>query len=154
MSLRPQEARKAMFATINTCWQAGAGAIAGYVPEIRYQGLEVGALPGADKFWMRAGTQGVDNRQRGHMMPEVGISKPVYDNIGLIILQIFAPMNSPDSYGKGELLAELGQGMFMASDIGGSIWFRNPRIRELEQDGTWFRWNVIAEYQFSQVKGD
>jgi hypothetical protein len=128
--------------------------VGGADPEIRYQGVEEGDLPGADKFWMRASTQGVSNRQKGHRMPEVGVSKPVYDNIGFITLQIFAPMNSLDSYAKGELLAELGQGMFMASETGGSIWFRNPRIRELPNDGTWYRWNVVADYEFSQVKGD
>jgi hypothetical protein len=154
MSLTPQQARKELLALVNTCWQAKAGAIVGYVPEIRFQGVELPGLPGAEKFWMRCSTQGVAAPQRGHMMPEAGISKPVHDNIGFITLQIFAPMKSPDSWEKGELLAELGQGMFMASETGGSIWFRNPRIRELDNDGTWYRWNVIADYQFSQVKGD
>lgn len=153
MSLTPQNARKEMFQLVDDCWQAKSAAIVGYVPEIRYQGHEVGSLPGADKFWMRASTQGVAAPQRGHRMPEVGISKPVHDNIGFITLQIFAPMNSVESYAKGELLAELGQGMFMATETGGSIWFRNPRIRENDNDGTWYRWNVIADYQFSQVKG-
>lgn len=154
MTLTPQNARKELFTLVDTCWQAGAGAITTYVPEIRWQGVEENDLPGSDKFWMRASTQGVSNRQRGHRMPEAGISKPIYDNIGFITLQIFAPMNSIDSYAKGELLAELGQGMFMASETGGAIWFRNPRIRELPHDGTWYRWNVIADYEFSQVKGD
>lgn len=154
MSMQPQVARKELFAAVDTRWQAGAAAIVGYVPEIRFQGVEEGGLPGSDKFWMRCGTQGVTNRQRGHRMPILGISKPVYDNIGLIILQLHAPMNSPKSYAKGELLSELGQGTFMASSVGGAIWFRNPRIIELPNDGTWYRWNVIAEYQFSQVKGD
>jgi hypothetical protein len=154
MSLTPQEARKQMLALIDTCWNAGAPAIVGHVPEIRWQGHELPGLPGADNYWMRASTQGVANPQRGHRMPEVGISKPVYDNLGIVMLQIFAPMKSVEAYAKGELLAGLGQGMFMASETGGSIWFRNPRIRELDNDGTWYRWNVIADYQFSQVKGD
>jgi hypothetical protein len=154
MSLQPQEARKQMLAAVDTAWQAGAGAIVGSSPDIRYQGVEEGPLPGADKFWMRAGTQGVSNHQRGHRMPLTGISKPVHDNKGFITLQIFAPMNSPTAYAKGELLAQLGQAIFMATETGGSIWFRNPRIRELDNDGTWYRWNVIADYQFSQVKGD
>lgn len=154
MSMSPQQARKAMLAHVDTCWQAGSEAIVDYIPEIRWQGFELPDLPGANKFWMRVSTQGVANPQRGHMMPEVGISKPVYDNIGFIMLQIFAPMKSVDSYEKGELLAGLGQGMFMATATGGSIWYRNPRIRELDNDGTWYRWNVIADYTFSQVKGD
>jgi hypothetical protein len=86
------------------------------------------------------------------MMPQVGISQPVYDNLGYITLQIFAPMNSPLAWSKGELLAELGQCMFMAAETSGGIWFRNPRIRTLDNDGSWYRWNVIADYEFSQVK--
>ena len=155
MSLQPQAARKVLFAAVDACY-AGAAAIAliGYAPHVRYQGAEEATLPGADKFWLRASTQGVTNRQRGHRMPITGVSKPVYDNQGFITLQIFAPMNSPDDYAKGELLAQLGQAIFMASEVGGSIWFRNPRIQELDNDGTWYRWNVIADYLFSQVKGD
>lgn len=153
MTLRPQQARMELFALVDATWNAKAGALVGYVPHIRYEGQEEAGLPGADKFWMRASTKGVAALQRGHMMPEAGQSKAVYDNIGFITLQIFAPMNSLGSYAKGELLAEVGQCMFMASETGGSIWFRNPRIRELENDGTWYRWNVIADYQFSQVKG-
>lgn len=154
MTLTPQNARKEMLAHVNTCWDERSAAIVGYIPEIRWQGDERPGLPGADKYWMRASTNTVTTRQRGHMVPEAGISKPVYDNFGFITLQLFAPMKSPESYAKGELLAELGQRMFMASETGGSVWFRNPRIRELDNDGTWYRWNVIADYQFSQVKGD
>lgn len=149
-----QEARKEMFAHVDTEWNANSAAIVGLIPEVRYQGVEEGALPGGDKYWMRVSAQGVSNHQRGHRMPETGISRVVYDNIGFIVLQLFAPMKSPESYAKGELLAQLGQCMFMATQMGGGIWFRNPRIRELDNDGTWYRWNVIADYQFSQVKGD
>jgi len=153
MTLTPQNARKELFQLVHNVWNAKAAAIVDYIPEIRYQGLDETGLPGADKYWMRASTNTVTTQQRGHMVPEEGVSKPVYDNFGFITLQLFAPMKSADSYAKGELLAELGQCMFMASETGGSIWFRNPRIRELDNDGTWYRWNVIADYQFSQVKG-
>lgn len=154
MTLTPQEARKEMLAKVNTCWQAGAGSIVGYVPEIRWQGIEKANLPGADKFWMRAGTTNVTTRQSGHQMPDAPNGSPVvYDTYGFITLQIFAPMKGGEGWSKGELLSELGQRMFMASETGGGIWFRNPRILNLNNDGTWYRWNVIADYQFSQVKG-
>lgn len=154
MTLTPQEARKEMLARVNECWQANAGAIVGYVPEIRWQGIEEGDLPGADKFWMRAGTTNVTTRQSGHMMPDAPNGSPVvYDTYGFITLQIFAPMKGREGWSKGELLSELGQRMFMASETGGGVWFRNPRIRDLNNDGTFYRWNVIADYQFSQVKG-
>lgn len=154
MTLTPQQARKEMFAKVSECWNAHAEDIVGYVPEIRWQGIEEPELPGADKFWMRAGTTNVTTRQSGHMSPDApGGSPVVYDNFGFITLQIFAPMKGRESWSKGELLSELGQRMFMASETGGGVWFRNPRIRNLNHDGTFYRWNVIADYQFSQVKG-
>ncbi len=154
MTLTPQEARKELFAKVNECWQANSAAIVGYIPEIRWQGIEEGKIPGADKFWMRAGTTTVTTRQRGHRLPDGPEGSPViYTTFGFITLQVFAPMNSRTSWSKGELLSELGQRMFMASETGGGVWFRNPRIRELNNDGTWYRWNVIADYQFDQMKG-
>lgn len=154
MTLTPQQARKEMFALVASTWAAKAPAIVTPAPEIRYQGIEKAALPGADKFWMRVGTTTVTTRQSGHRSPDGPEGSPVvYDTYGFITLQMFAPMKDRDSWNKGELLAELGQCMFMASETGGGVWFRNPRIRELNNDGTWYRWNVIADYQFSQVKG-
>lgn len=152
--ITPQEARKEIFARVKACWTAGANAIVGYTPEIRWQGIEEGELPGASKFFMRASTTGVTTRQSGHQCPDdPGGSPVVYDTYGFVTLQIFAPMKGKDNWSKGELLSELGQRMFMASETGGGVWFRNPRIRELNNDGTWFRWNVLADYQFSQTKG-
>lgn len=151
--ITPQNARKEMFDLVNTCWNDHSLPIIGYVPEIRWQGIEEAEFPGADKYWMRASTNNVSTRQRGHQMPEAGLSKVVYDTFGFITLQIFAPMKSPVSWANGELLSELGQGMFMATETGGAVWFRNPRILQLNNDGTWYRWNVIADYRFSHVKG-
>jgi hypothetical protein len=156
--ITPQNARKEMFALLANKWAAGAGhvgsaaSVVGYAPEIRYQGVEKAELPGADKFWLRAKTTNVTTRQRGHQVDEPGVSKVVYDTFGFITLELSAPMKSPSSYAKGELLSELGQCMFMASDTPGGVWFRNPRIIILDNDGTWYRWDVIADYQFSHTK--
>lgn len=152
--MAPQTARKEMFALVTKCWKLRAPAIVGYVPEIRFQGVEEGALPGADKFWMRASTKSVTTRQSGHRSVDFGgADDVVYDSYGFITLQMFAPMKGKDTWNKGELLSELGQRMFMASETGSGVWFRNPRINDLNNDGTWYRWNVIADYQFSQTKG-
>lgn len=152
--ITPQNARKEMFALVETCWAAKAGDIVSPIPEIRYQGVEEAALPGATNFWMRIGTTTVTTRQSGHQSPDGPDGSPVvFDTYGFITLQMFAPMKGKDTWSKGELLSELGQRMFMASETGGGVWFRNPRIRELNNDGTWYRWNVIADYQFSHTKG-
>lgn len=156
MSATPQQARRLIFAHIGATWAAKAPAIVtpAPAPEMRYQGVEKGALPGSTKFWAASSTQLVTTRQSAHMMlPEPGGSPVEYATNGVVFIQIFAPMTEAGSYAKGELLAELGQCMFMATELAQGVWFRNPRINELVHDGTWYRWNVIADFQFNQVKG-
>lgn len=152
MTISQPTARKEIFALVAAGWEA-AEDIVDYAPEVRYQGVEEAELPGSNLYWMRASTQNVMTTQVGHSMPEDGVSEVVYRTVGFVTLQVFAPMNIRGSYEKGELLSTLGQRMFMASETPGAVWFRNPRIRELNNDGTWYRWNVIADYQFDQSKG-
>lgn len=154
MTVSAPNARREMFAHINACWQADTLAIVGYVPEIRWQGLEKKTVPGADKFWMRASTQEVDTNHSGFAVPQFGVSDVVYDTDGVVTLQIFAPMKERTAYDLGEKLAQVGRRAFMATSTPSAVWFRRPRVRELDNDGTWYRWNVIADYHFSQVKGD
>lgn len=155
MTVTPQNARKEIFERFDTTWAAKAGVIVGGdAPEVRYKGDERKELPGSSKYWARASTQMVDTRQAAHQMPEApDASNVIYATAGVVIIQIFAPMSERTSYGKGELLAELAQCIFMATETPSAVWFRNPRINELDDDGTWYRWNVIADYQFDQKKG-
>lgn len=155
MSTTPQGARKALFAMIGAGWALKAPAIVAPLsaPEMRYQGVEKPGLPGADKFWARSSTQLATTRQSAHVTDAVGSSPVEFESRGVVFVQIFAPMIEPTSYAKGELLAELAQCMFMASETANGVWFRNPRINELQPDKSWYRWNVIADYQFNQVKG-
>lgn len=152
--MAPSTARKEIFALVDSVWTDKAPAIVGAAsaPVIRWQGDEEGALPGGTEFWMRASTQGVDTEQSGFAVGEHTQSGVRFTTTGIVILQLFAPMKG-DGYAKGELLAALGQCMFMASHTPSGVWFRRPRINELENDGTWYRWNVIADYQFDQAKG-
>ena len=152
MSIQPQAARKEIFARIAGCWAASD--ILDPMPELRFQGAEKPGLPGAEKYWARASTQLVATRNSAHIMSdEPGASPAEFLTTGLVFIQIFAPMKTVNSYAKGELLAELGQRMFMAANTNSGVWFRNPRINELSPDGSWYRWNVVSEYQFNQVKG-
>lgn len=156
MSASPQQARKEMIARFDAVWNTKAPAIVAPadVPEIRYQGLERGALPGSKTYWVRFGTTMVTTEEGGYVQGDGPEQSPVaYEAYGFITVQLFAPM-IPGGYEKGELLAELAQCMFMRYETPSSVWFRKPRIEQLENDGTWYRWNVFVDYRFSQVKGN
>lgn len=153
MSLTYQQARKEMFAFVDAAWAGKSGAIVGGAdPELRYQGFELPEKPKADEFWAFLQATTVTSRQAGFQEAGDAPDGVVFATYGFLTMTIFAPMGSQKKYARGELLAELGQCMFMATSTPGQVWFRNPRINELKNDGTWYRWNVLADYQFDQVK--
>ena len=156
MTVSHTGARKAILALISDCWQAKSGDIVGGAPpELRIQGVQIPDPPDSKSFWARASTQGVTTRQRAHSVPPEhgGPSKTVYATYGIVFVEVFAPMCNPMGWETGELLSELAQGMFMQSETGNGVWFRNPRIVELPSDDKWYRWHAIADYTFNQVKG-
>lgn len=152
MTCTPQQARKEIFKRLKECWDARSPAVTDEVPEVRYQGEEKPNAPKKDKFWLRASTQGVTTRQAAHTTPADAQSQVVFESRGVFMGEVFAPM-ATGAYAKGELLAAIVQGAFMAAETPCGVWFRNPRINELPNDGTWYRWLVIVDLQFNQVKG-
>lgn len=155
MSITPQNARKEIFARVDQCWAARAPAVLAPAPppEMRYQGVERETLPGSTKHWARASTQLATTKQSAHVTDVDGASPVEFATVGIAFIQIFAPMSEAGGYAKGELLAGIAQRIFMAGETPSGVWFRNPRINELPNDGTWYRWNVIADFQFNQTKG-
>lgn len=154
MSIDRQQARKEVFARIDAVWQDKAEPIVGYLPEMRYQGVPEGSRPDKDKYWARSALQEVRTINSAHIMSnEPGESPAEFTSYGLVIIQVFAPKEM-GAWEIGEQLAGILQRCFMAANTNSGVWFRNPRINELDQDrDDWFRWNVIVEYQFDQVKG-
>lgn len=136
-------------------WQAGSGAIVGYVPEIRWPGVENAVKPATDKFWARFSTQGVGN-------PQTSLSNCVegaddlpasrFSPYGLIFVQLFAPKSLAEGMVKGRLLAHLTKLAYQGKKTSGGIWFRNVRINELpDTEELWYRFNIVAEYEYDEV---
>lgn len=151
--MSPQTARKEIFALFAAGWTAGAAVIVGKAVPVRYKGVEEAALPGALEFFVRASTQLADTQQSGFAVAEHTVKGVRHTSYGIVMIQIFAPMKDATAYAKGELLASLAQCIFMSAETPSGVWFRRPRINELEDDGTWYRWNVLADFQFDQAKG-
>lgn len=57
-----------------------------------------------------------------------------------------------NGFAQGLLLAELAQDIFRRTETASGVIFNNVRINELDDDTKSYRWNVIAEYEFSEVR--
>lgn len=138
---------------------APAAAIVGGAVEIRYQGVTVrpGGQPlkpiDPSKYWVRFSMRGVMSRPSAFVMAdEPEASQLEFETNGLAFVQVFAPMSEVNGFAQGLLLAELAQDIFRRTETASGVVFNNVRINELDDDTKSYRWNVIAEYEFSEVK--
>ena len=70
---------------------------------------------------------------------------------GVITVQVFVPFGKDglsEGYRIGRLVAEAYEGE--STDDG--VWFRNVRINEVGPSDKWFQINVLADFQYDEVR--
>lgn len=146
-----EQAIDEMFALFKAKWDAESAAVAGYVPEIRWDGVPEAGTPDKSKFWARVSTQEIRENQDtlSDCVGEPG--KKRYLASGLIFVQIFSPLSIASSKHKGRILARIARNAFRGKTTAGGIWFRNARINNLAADDNWNRFNAVAEYEFNEI---
>jgi len=151
MTATYDEARNQIFGLFKAAWDANTTAVAGYVPEVRYQGKEVGTVPDSTKHWARISTQSVLETQAtlSTCVEESGKSR--YESSGLVFVQLFAPKNVATAYDIGTKLAQIARNAFRGKKTTGQVWFRNVRINNLEPEALLYRFNVVAEYEYDEI---
>ena len=73
-----------------------------------------------------------------------------YRHDGLFTAQIFVPIGK--GLMEGYELAKLVSDAFEGTDTPSGVWFQNVRIREIGPDGEWFQINVLADFEYTEVK--
>jgi hypothetical protein len=128
-------------------WDAGTTAIVGYIPIVRWPGVEEpNALP-SDKFWARISLQTVSDGQTSF---RDGVNGKRYTANGLIFVQNFAPMSVSDAAAKLRALATISRDAFRKP--ASTVWFRNARMKdEMVADGKFWAQNVVAEFQYDDI---
>lgn len=159
MPSSPSLARDESARKFTEAFGPAAEVIIGDPVEIRYQGV-LHAIAGQplkavdpSKYWVRFSMRGVMSRPSAFVLSEEPVpSQMEFETNGLVFVQVFAPMIEVNGFAQGLLLAELAQDIFRRTETASGVVFNNVRINELDDDTKSYRWNVIAEYEFSEVK--
>jgi len=148
MALTYDEAIDQIFSIFRTAWNAKSAAIVGYIPEVRWPGVEEPDTPNTDKFWVRVSQQTVKEGQS--TLRNDGCTR--YTTDGLLFIQLFCPKSDSKSMEKGRKLAMLARDAYRGNSTDGKVWFRDARIKELPPEKDWYRFNIIAEYEYDEAK--
>ena len=80
-----------------------------------------------------------------------GVGTRKYDRQGLVIVQIFAPLNKGPK--AADLLAEQARAVFEGTRIPAlDLRFNNTQIQEIGPLDGWYQVNVQTEFAYSEVK--
>jgi hypothetical protein len=78
-----------------------------------------------------------------------GAGQATYRRIGVLTVQIFVASGS--GLQTGYDLVKIVSDAFEGQSVGG-LWFRDVRVREIGRDGAFRQTNVIAEFEYDEVK--
>lgn len=143
------EARDEMFAMLKIAWDAGAGAIvSGAVPSILWQGQEYGP-PALTAAYARATVHHNTGRQTS-LTGEGGQRR--FTRYGIVFIQIFVPVSFKNPLTIASKLGKVALDAYEGRSSPGGIWFRNARLNEIGPADGWEQVNVVAEFQYDEVK--
>lgn len=132
-------------------WLANSGAIFGYVPAVQYRGVEPPGKIDRSKVWAAFTTQNVDEGQNSLSTCVDQPHKRMYGGAGLVIVQLFLPKTVDNAEFLGRELAEVGRNAFRGKKTAGGVVFYNARVNDVTPEELFYRYNVVAEYEFNEI---
>lgn len=144
------EAKDAMCQLFRLALMTKAPPIVGSVPHIVFPWDTEQTIRDAKSYWTRISFRTVTTNQATFRGPTGNPRRWRVE--GLVTVQFFAPMQDEMGARNLELLSPIGRDCFAGQKAAGCVWFRRPRIQELDPDGKWHRANAIAVYEYDEIR--
>lgn len=132
---------------------AGATAIVGYIPEIRYERVRKPneGVPDASKHWLRIGCHDDDSPQTAFVGQTPGPTSKQFTTFGVTIVELYAPMSRVTGAREQDTLAQLVQSALRNVETPNGVWFRNATIKNVQDDEKSYRLNVTVEHEYDTL---
>lgn len=140
-------ARDETFGMFRAAWNAGAAAIVGSIPEIKYQDIATGP---AHNYWARISMVTAQERQTA--LPGDDIHR-VNTVDGQLFIEVFAPKAAAIAQDAGNRLALLARDAFKfrRSNPSGAVVYRNTRVEQMPSRDTWLLFRMVSDYSFDEL---
>lgn len=133
-------------------WLDQTQAVVGYIPEMRFQGVEKQDTPDKTKYWARLTVASLADRQATLSTQAVASYTRRYRDNGRVVLQLFGPRFGNNANENLLKLAQIVQNRLRGSKTDHGIWFRNAQIdASLSPEENFQRVNVICDYERDEI---
>lgn len=105
------------------------------------------APPKTRSPWARHTVRHEDGRQAS-LANHLGQRR--WRRFGTVFIQIFTPVGKGLS--EADILIKVAMDAYEGQSTAGGVWFRNVRFREIGADGDWNQVNVLADFEYDEIK--
>jgi len=138
------EARDEMFAVFRTAWlgDPASASVPVMWPDVAAQ------KPPTSGAWARVTVQHNTGRQA---TLSNGVGQRRFRRTGVVTVQVFAPTGDGQEF--SDQLATIAKNAFEGVTTSpGRVMFRDVRLREVGQDGNFYQVNVLADFEYDEVR--
>lgn len=129
-------------------WKSQAASIVGYIPEIRWQGVEFKDTPDLTKAYVRVTDRHI--APGGHNLGGRGSTR--YTRYGIVFIQVYVPLSLHNHLTFARGLGRIARDAYEGRSSPGGVWFRNCRMSEIGPTDGWFQVNVTNDFTYDEVK--
>ena len=150
------EAYNEMVKMLNDAWTTGTPAITTYIPDINWQGNEYEGEQFVDKYYATFEVQVVDEVQKTLQGSLDGNGARRYNNIGVVIIDIYAPISISNHMLKLRELSVVARNAFRGKESPSGVVFYNAKFVEAglataASSSNFYKSVVTAEYSFDDI---
>lgn len=155
MALDQIQAKDEMFTMFRTAWNANSVAIiAPYqitIPEVYYHGVEKPAIPPSDKYFAILDMIVVDRKQKTLAIDVVNFGDRMYNNRGLLRLQIVCPLSDAENSDRGLRLGMVARDAFDGKRSPCGVLFRNGTIEPSLSTEVFSKHIFTVKYEYDEI---
>lgn len=121
-----------------------------YVPGIEWERIQKATVDKEGKHWLRFVSRNVTKAQKTLAGGREQVVGTQYTSNGIISVELYFNKQAFQT-SDFDILNSIVERCFLQANTPGGIWFRNTVIVEMEPEETYFRSNVLTEYEFDSV---
>ena len=108
---------------------------------------EPGPTPDPELSWARVTIQHLGGGQDA-LAGALGKSR--FQRLGIVTVQVFTLVGTGLSH--AHTLSKIVTDGYDVGSTPGGVWFRNVRMNEVGPDGDWYQVNVLADFNYTEIK--
>lgn len=141
------EAVDLMYGRTKELWDANAATYFGVVPFLVYEGVATNKTRPTDAVWGRVSEQIAVERQACFGNDREG-ERSLYRSVGTLYIEIWVPRSDKTGKRAARQFASVVRSGFRGYSADGNINFSDHTVRTPDNDVNWYRYTVVATYEF------